>query len=144
MEKMKAKKVKVVFGVAVIALSIFLGVDAMENFLHPLKYVKEVTSEPGEYIGRNVQVVGWIVEGSWRSGDKPGLYFFELSDGEATITVEYTGEPPGTLKPGVGVTVIGVLESKDKLVSNKLLIKCPSKYEQTLKEAYAEQSQKNA
>ncbi len=144
MDKMKAKKVKVVLGVTVIALSIFLGVDAMEDFLNPLKYVKEVTSEPNKFIGRNIQVVGWIVEGSWRNGNEPGQYFFALSDGEATINVDYTGDPPGTLKSGVGVTVIGTMTSKDTLVSNKLLVKCPSKYEQTLKEAYAAQTQKNA
>ncbi|MFQ5815705.1 MAG: cytochrome c maturation protein CcmE [Candidatus Hydrothermarchaeaceae archaeon] len=143
MDEMKARRVKVLLGVVVIGLSILIGVDAMEDFLNPLKYVREVTSEPGKYVGRNVQVVGWIVDGSWRTGEKPGHYFFELSDGEATIKVDYTGDPPGTLKQGVGVTVIGVMTSEDTLTSNKLLIKCPSKYEQTLREAYEEQTQKD-
>ncbi len=140
MDEMKARKVKVLIGVAVIGLSILIGVDAMEDFLNPLKYVNEVTNEPGKYVGRNVQVVGWIVDDSWLAGDKPGQYFFELTDGEATLSVDYTGDPPGTLRTGVGVTVIGVMTTKDTLTSNKLLIKCPSKYEQTLREAYEEQA----
>jgi cytochrome c-type biogenesis protein CcmE len=144
MDEMKARRVKVLLGVAIIGLSILIGVDAMENFLNPLKYVSEVTSEPEKYIGRNVQVVGWIVDGSWRTGERPGSYLFELTDGEATIMVKYTGDPPGTLRPGVGITVIGVMTSEDTLTSNKLLIKCPSKYEQTLREAYEEQAQREA
>jgi len=140
MDEMKARKVKVLVGVAVIGLSILIGVDAMEDFLNPLKYVNEVTGEPIKYMGRNVQVVGWIVDDSWRASETPGEYFFELTDGQATISVDYTGDPPGTLRPGVGITVIGVLTSEDTLTSNKLLIKCPSKYEQTLKEVCEEQN----
>ncbi|MEE8358701.1 MAG: cytochrome c maturation protein CcmE, partial [Candidatus Hydrothermarchaeales archaeon] len=61
-------------------------------------------------------------------------YTFRLTDGNATIDVEYTGDVPGTIKPDVGVTVIGTLVSPDKVVANKLLLKCPSKYEQDIRD----------
>ncbi|MFQ5800436.1 MAG: cytochrome c maturation protein CcmE [Candidatus Hydrothermarchaeales archaeon] len=68
----------------------------------------------------------------------PNTYTFKLTDGNATIDVEYTGDIPGTFKPGVGITVIGNLVSPDKVAAHKLLAKCPSKYEQTLRDAQEE------
>jgi cytochrome c-type biogenesis protein CcmE len=84
-----------------------------------------------------VQVVGVIVDGSWEQTG-PNTYVFKLQDEFDTVDVEYTGDVPGTFKPGVGITVIGTLVSPDKVEANKLLAKCPSKYEETLKEAQAE------
>jgi cytochrome c-type biogenesis protein CcmE len=106
-------------------------------FLNPLKYVSEVTAAPEEYLNRNVQVVGVIVEGTWEQiGDNS--FAFKLTDGNGTVDVDYTGDVPGTFKPGVGITVIGTLTAPDKVVAHKLLAKCPSKYEETLMDAQAE------
>ncbi len=134
MNRQKKKQVKLTLGILLVILLLFLSIDAIGNFLNPLKFVSEVTAQPEEYLNRNVQVVGVIVDGTWEQVG-PNSYVFKLSDGNDTIDVEYTGDVPGTYNPGVGITVIGNLVSPDKVVANKLLAKCPSKYEQTLKDA---------
>lgn len=131
------KKTKVALGVAVVLLGLWMSVSAIEDFLDPIKFVSEVTAQPGEYLNRNVQVAGLIVQDSLEKGVDPNSYAFDLTDGNATIRVEYSGsDPVPKVKPGVGVTVIGVLTTEDTLTSNKILIKCPSKYQEELTKAY--------
>lgn len=133
MDRKKAKQVKLVVGVSIIILMLAISADAIGDFLDPLKLVSEVTAQPEDYLNRNIQVVGFIVEDTWQKTG-PNTYIFRLTDGNATIDVEYTGDVPGTIKPDVGVTVIGTLVSPDKVVANKLLLKCPSKYEQDIRD----------
>lgn len=137
LDRQEKKKIKLGAGIIIVVLLLLMSIDAIGNFLNPLKFVSEVTAQPEEYLNRNVQVVGVIVEDTW---EQVGLntYTFKLTDGNATIDVEYTGDIPGTFKPGVGITVIGSLVSPEKVEAHKLLAKCPSKYEQTLRDAQEE------
>lgn len=131
------KKTKVVLGMGILLLGLWISVSAIEDFLSPIKFVSEVTAQPEAYLNRNVQVAGLIVRNSLQRGEEPNSYVFDLTDGKATIRVEYSGSAPvPKVKPGVGVTVIGVLVSEDTLKSNKILIKCPSKYQEELTRAY--------
>lgn len=131
------KKHKVALGIVIIALSLWAGIGAIEDFLNPIKFVSEVTADPGKYMNRNVQVAGLIIRETIKPGPTPNSYRFKLTDGNATINVEYSGtDPVPELRPGVGVTVIGVLVSEDTLKSNKILRKCPSKYQEKLTQTY--------
>jgi len=131
------KKTKVAIGVGVLLLGLWMSLGTIGNFLNPIKFVSEVTSQPGDYLNRNVQVAGLIVQGSIQRGGEPNSYVFDLTDGNATIRVEYTGSAPvPNVKPGVGVTVVGVLTSEDTLKSNKILLQCPSKYQEELTKTY--------
>jgi cytochrome c-type biogenesis protein CcmE len=131
------KKTKVAIGIGIVLLGLWMSVSAIGDFLNPIKFVSEVTAQPGDYLNRNVQVAGLIVEDSLQKGGEPNSYVFDLTDGNATIRVEYSGsDPVPKVKPGVGVTVIGVFTSEDTLTSNKILIKCPSKYQEELTKAY--------
>ncbi len=137
MNRQEKKKVKLALGVILVVILLFVSIDSIGSFLNPLKFVSEVTAAPDEYLNRNVQVVGVIVEDTWTQTG-PNTFEFKLTDGNATVDVEYTGDVPGTFKPGVGITVIGTLTAPDKVVAHKLLAKCPSKYEETLMDAKAE------
>ncbi|RMF91788.1 MAG: cytochrome c maturation protein CcmE [Methanobacteriota archaeon] len=137
MDQKQKKKVKLAAGILIVVLLILASINSIGNFLNPLKFVSEVTAQPEQYLNRNVQVVGVIVEGTWQQTG-PNTFTFQLTDGNDTVDVVYTGDVPGTFKPGVGITVIGTLVSEDKVVANKLLAKCPSKYEETLKDAQEE------
>ncbi|GBE18890.1 cytochrome c-type biogenesis protein CcmE [archaeon BMS3Abin16] len=132
-DRKSSKKVKLFIGVAVILLLLGMSANSIGEFLNPLKFVSEVTAEHETYMNRSVQVVGFIVESSWQQVGS-NSYVFKLTDGNATVDVEFTGDVPGTFKPGIGITVIGTLVSPDKVAAYKLLAKCPSKYEQSIKD----------
>lgn len=129
MERRTAKKLKLLLGVLIIALSIWAAAASVEDFLNPIRSVSEVAEQPEVYMNRTVQVAGFIVKESiQREGS---VYKFNLTYRNATMSVIYSGsEPVPVLNPGVGVTVIGVLKSRDAIASNKILIKCPSKYQE--------------
>lgn len=129
----KGKQTKLLVGIVIVILLLVLSLDSIGSFLNPLKFVSEVTAQPEVYLNKNVQVVGFIVNGTWEETG-PKEYAFRLTDGNATIDVEYKGDIPGTFKPGIGITVIGTLVTPDKVVANKLLAKCPSKYEQSIRD----------
>lgn len=130
------KKLKLLAGVIIIVLSLWMSVSAIGDFLNPIKFVSEVTALPEQHLNRGVQIAGHIVPGSMQMV-APNSYKFKLTDYNATINVEYSGAPIQELKLGVGITVVGVLTSPDTIKSSKVLIKCPSKYEQSLEERKA-------
>ncbi|MFQ5976053.1 MAG: cytochrome c maturation protein CcmE [Candidatus Hydrothermarchaeales archaeon] len=133
MDKRKAKKVKLGIGILVILLSLYVGFGAMDSFISPIRGVSEVTAQPERYLNRNIQVAGAVVPGSWvEDPSLPNTYHFKLYEGDEVIDVVYTGTVPTNLKKDVGITAVGVLTSPTHLEANKLLTKCPSKYESKL------------
>ncbi len=139
MEKKQAKKVKLGVGVLIILLSIYVGFGVMGDFISPIRGVSEVTAQPQQYLNRNVQVAGAVVQGSWREDlSVPNKHYFKLYEGDEVIDVVYTGMVPANLKKDVGITAVGVLVSPTQLKADKLLTKCPSKYEAKLPDAAEE------
>jgi|GEM_PF-162649 len=137
------KKTKVIVGAAIVIIFLIFSFSAIGDFLNPLRLVSEVAAQPDEYLNRDIQVVGFVVEGTWKMV-APHQYVFKLGDGGAVLDVELFGDPPGTLKPNAKITVIGKLVSPTKVVSEQILIQCPSKYEATLDAGIEKEKQKNA
>ncbi|MDI6894464.1 MAG: cytochrome c maturation protein CcmE [Bacillota bacterium] len=55
---------------------------------------------------------------------------FEVTDGSASVPVVYRGAPPDNFGPGQQVVVEGTGDGHGVMVANRLIMKCPSKYEQ--------------
>ncbi|MFQ5888023.1 MAG: cytochrome c maturation protein CcmE [Candidatus Hydrothermarchaeales archaeon] len=139
MDKRKAKKVKLGVGILIILLSLYVGFGVMDDFISPIRGVSEVTAQPERYLNRNVQVAGAIVSGSWREDpNQLNTYHFKLYEGDEVIDVVYTGTVPTNLKKDVGITAVGIMTSPTKLEADKLLTKCPSKYESKLPQSTGE------
>ena len=59
------------------------------------------------------------------------MYFkFSISDGEASINVIYTGSIVSGFKEETEVVLIGSLNSNGDFEAEKMILKCPSKYEE--------------
>ncbi|MFH1774231.1 MAG: cytochrome c maturation protein CcmE [Methanobacteriota archaeon] len=131
------KKVKLVLGVLIVLLSLWAGWGSILEFMTPIKSVDEITGNTSLYINRNIQMTGYIKEGSLQKNEEQNSYKFVLAYENSSINVEYNGALPDGFKPWAGITVIGTLVSQDTFKSHKILIKCPSKYEQSLQERKA-------
>lgn len=139
--KKGTKRLKLGVGILIILATLWVAKAEVSNFMNPIKHVSEVTDNPGLYRGRTLQVVGGLVKGSMHEVEGvPNSYEFQLTDGNATINVVYTGELPGTFREDVGITVIGRLVSPNEFRANKLLVKCPSKYEAEINQTMAQLS----
>jgi cytochrome c-type biogenesis protein CcmE len=136
MDKKTAKNLKYLVGVAVVL--VFVGIafstTTSESFVNPYKSVSEIVNNAQSYQGKQIQVQGYVVEGtvSW----VPKNLNFTLTDGKASIKVAYYGVIPATFpldkeldsNSRIDVVAIGTLRG-DTVIANKLLVKCPSKYE---------------
>ena len=90
------------------------------------------------HIGQRLRVVGFVgkepvrrvVEGSTPSGGGAGsTQYFSVHDKDKIIAVEYRDMLPDTFKAGSPVQVDGVYYADGKLRADKVLTKCPSKYQ---------------
>ncbi len=76
----------------------------------------------------DVHVVGEIIPGTLEQRTMNREVRFELKDKTGKMAVVYTGPPQSNLDSAKQVVVIGTLKN-GKFDCDKMLVKCPSKYE---------------
>ena len=123
---MKIKPVHIIV-VALVVLSAILAFDAFSSFINPYLTVSDVVVNE-EYIGKEIQILDTVANGSVNLRED-GSLLFNLTDGQATIAVTYSGIQPQGFKEGQKIIVIGRLTSPYHVNATQLLVKCPSKYE---------------
>ena len=128
---MAAKTVKtlvttVVLTAALVGLLWGTLAEGTEYYMH----VDEVMAEPDVWYGKNLQVHGWVVEGSRMWKPDTLEVRFKVENNGAVIDAEYTGLVPDTFQDGSEVVISGQLSPHGFLVApNGVMAKCPSKYE---------------
>jgi cytochrome c-type biogenesis protein CcmE len=128
---MPAKTVKML--VTTLVLTVALGgllwvtlAEGTEYYMH----VDEVMAEPEAWYGKNLQVHGYVVEGSRLRKPDTLEYRFKVENNGAVIEAEYTGLVPDTFQDGSEVVITGQLGAHGFTVKpNGVMAKCPSKYE---------------
>lgn len=79
--------------------------------------------------GNNLHVAGELILGSVQTNPGARLVTFDMKDDNGDVmSVRYQGPPPNNLRSATRVVAVGKFEG-GKLHSEKLLLKCPSKYE---------------
>ena len=82
-------------------------------------------------VGKQIEVTGQVVAGSWISGAKP--FVFEIEDNENSesgrIRVVWNDVVPGSFGDGTTATVTGTIGEDGSVEAKYLVTKCPSKYE---------------
>lgn len=79
-----------------------------------------------------VQVAGGLVAGSTDYDETSGLLHFALFDEETgeTMPVRYEGVKPANFEEAISIVAIGRYDAASgEFAANKLLVKCPSKYQ---------------
>ncbi len=128
---MPAKTVKKLLTIVVL-MTAFGGLlwgtlqDGAEYYMH----VDEVLAEPEAWYGKNLQVHGYVVEGSRTWKPDTLEVRFQVENNGAVINAEYTGVVPDTFQDGSEVVISGQLGPHGFSVKpNGVMAKCPSKYE---------------
>ena len=128
---MPTKTVKTILTTVVLTAA-FVGLlwgtlaEGTEYYMH----VEEVMASPDEWYGKNLQVHGWVVEGSRMRKPNTLDYRFQVESNGEVINAEYTGIVPDTFQDGSEVVISGQLSPHGFVVKpNGVMAKCPSKYE---------------
>jgi len=128
---MPAKTVKML--ITTLALTVALGgllwgtlAEGTEYYMH----VDEVMAEPDAWYGKNLQIHGFVVEGSRLRKPDTLEVRFQVENNGAVIDAEYNGLVPDTFQDGSEVVISGQLSPHGFTVApNGVMAKCPSKYE---------------
>ncbi len=83
-------------------------------------------------LDRVVQVAGALEKGSSKYVDTQDFLYFTLTDPESkeTMRVRYKGLKPANFEDAISIVAIGQFDGDAKeFEANKLLVKCPSKYQ---------------
>jgi cytochrome c-type biogenesis protein CcmE len=125
-------KILVVFTVLGGALSLLMFGSGASDALVYSKLVDEVLTKPADFRGRELRVEGDLKQGSIKFRESPCEYRFTLGKQGKEMDVRFPQcIVPDTFKDGVGlqVTVQGKLTDDGYFLANKVIAKCPSKYE---------------
>ena len=91
-----------------------------------------VSYEEARTANRMVQVAGALEKGSSAYRNENQSLYFTLKDPktQANIRVRYKGVKPGNFEDAISIVAIGRFDEGTKeFEANKLLVKCPSKYQ---------------
>jgi len=125
-------KVGIVFVVLGAALSLLMfGSEASDALVYS-KLVNEVLVKPEEFKNRELRVEGDLKQGSIQFREQPCEYRFVIGKEGKEMPVRFPQcIVPDTFKDGLGVqvSVQGRLTNEGYFLANKVIAKCPSKYE---------------
>lgn len=123
------KNVKIHYLIGIVLLLSFAGFSysAFRDTLTPYVSYAEARERP-----HTVQVAGGLQPASSSYDDATGYLHFTLVDEETgdTIPVRYEGLKPANFEEAVSIVAIGRYDADaEEMAADKLLVKCPSKYQ---------------
>lgn len=129
---MNRRAVWTVGGVIAIIGFVAFGAGAFKSNLTPY-----VSFTQARATNDAVQVAGKLVQGSDRYDEATQSLRFVLEDDHGDrMVVAYKGLKPGNFNEAIQVVAIGRVD-RDVLEAEKLLVKCPSKYQGVEEKAYS-------
>ena len=121
---MKHRTLWTVVGVAAIVGFVAFGAGAFKSNLTPY-----VGFDQARRSGDAVQVAGTLVQGSDRFDEASSQLLFEIRDPDGDVMpIAYKGLKPGNFNEATQIVAIGRFKG-GALEAEKLLVKCPSKYQ---------------
>ncbi len=128
---MSKKSARVLVSTLIIggALTLLMTISLSEGAQY-YKHVDEVMVSPEQWYDKNLQLHGFVVDGSHMV--RPGTleHQFKIRTGAHVVLASYTGVVPDTFKDGSEVVLTGRLSAEGfHVAKGGVMAKCPSKYE---------------
>lgn len=89
----------------------------------------EARDRMAELADRTFRLSGTVAPGSIAWDPTSSELRFSVTDGRASVPVVYHGAPPDNLAAGQTVVAEGRADGRGGLAADRILVKCPSKYE---------------
>lgn len=116
----------------VVGIALLLGFAGFAFATFRTTLTPYVSFEEAQAAGRVVQVAGALEKDSTRYDDQAEALFFALQDPAtgATLPVRYHGLRPANFEDAISIVAIGHWnKGSNEFEAQKLLVKCPSKYQ---------------
>lgn len=132
---MNRKTLWTILGVGAIVAFVAFGAGAFKSNLTPYVSFKQARATKDA-----VQVAGKLVQGSDAFEESSSRLLFTLTDDHGdTLRIAYKGLKPGNFNEATQVVAIGRFHG-GVLEAEKLLVKCPSKYQGVEEKEYHSRS----
>ncbi|MBO8125730.1 MAG: cytochrome c maturation protein CcmE [Firmicutes bacterium] len=130
-----SRKGKVILGLGVVLAAIlFLLYFGFSNSTAYYKTVAEVLAESEDLTNQFLRVSGYLVDEIHWDAENVVLKFSLATSPDDTsgnyLPVVYHGIKPNNFEPGNEAIIEGVLDDNGVFKADKLMVKCPSKYEE--------------
>ena len=128
---MKAKSIKIA-ATTVVLVAAFSGLmyTSLSEGTEYYKMVDEVMADQNAWVGKRLQLHGYVVENSIMQKPDTLEYRFQVQNNGQVVRASYTGVIPDNFKDGSEVVLKGQLGPDGFAVApNGVMAKCPSKYE---------------
>lgn len=127
---MARKKIKIAFAFTIVAgLLIWLTLSGFKDSMQYFIDVKEMKAMGDAAYDQGLRVKGYLVPGSLETSPNSLEVNFIIEEGGHEMAVHYANELPDTFKDGAEVLVEGKYTREGYFDAQKLMAKCPSKYE---------------
>lgn len=118
-----------IVGVVLVVLFAVIAFFSLKGSMAP--YVKFQEARDG---GEVVQIAGKVVPDSQKYGEDGTFRFLLESPEKDRMEVDFSGTKPGNFDQAANVVALGAFR-EGLFRAERLLVKCPSKYEERLTEA---------
>jgi cytochrome c-type biogenesis protein CcmE len=123
----------IIGGVLILGAILFSTVMSFQsNTLYYLT-LQEFNAQKAKFADQVVRVNGPLDQSSIQIDQKNLVLKFNLKDGSIVQPVVYRGVVPDTLTTGESVVAEGKLDAQQVFQASAILVKCPSKYEESKK-----------
>ncbi len=101
----------------------------------PVAEICAQDNTPTSFVGRTVRIVGWVSKDKVRSAPMPSpagpvlVSHFFVVDKDRRVAVSFRDALPDTFRAGSPVQVDGLYKAPGEMEAQRVLTKCPSKYE---------------
>jgi cytochrome c-type biogenesis protein CcmE len=121
----------IIGGLIIVAVVVYLIFSSIGGSTAYYLTVAELRSQGDDAIGERVRVTG-LVDGDTIDWDDRNLDLaFDIVDDSGRLSVTYHGVRPDMFQGEAEAVVEGALSTSGVFEANNLLLKCPSKYEES-------------
>jgi cytochrome c-type biogenesis protein CcmE len=121
----------VVGGVVILAAILFAAFMSFQSNTVYYITLQEFNAQKAKFTGQVVRINGPLDQSSIQVDQKNLVLNFNMKDGNIVQPVVYRGVIPDTLTSGESVVAEGKLDAQGVFQASNLLVKCPSKYEES-------------
>jgi cytochrome c-type biogenesis protein CcmE len=118
-------------GIGIVLIAVVFGVFGLKDAFRP--YTTSVTE--AETAGRSVQLAGFLGSKGEYDAEKRWTFMLQDEDGKMVKVVSNETRPPN-FEQAISVVAIGRFDKEQNaFMAEKLLVKCPSKYQEQMEQS---------
>ena len=121
----------IVGGILILGAILFATVMSFQSNTVYYLTLPEFEAQKAKLAGQVVRINGPLDQASIQIDQKNLILNFNLKDGNIVQPVVYRGVIPDTMTSGESVVAEGKLDAQGVFQASNILVKCPSKYEET-------------